>query len=147
LYLAATLRNDQAANANDRETYASTYYPDTPGPSAAQVLFNFCWNLWFWVTDSRGAPTKDCTVVIFARDERKWEGTSRYISAARPDQDGKFRVGGLPPGDYQAVALDRIEPGQWGDPDVLSRIRDQAATLSLGAGETKVLDLKLTLGS
>jgi hypothetical protein len=94
------------------------------------------------VTDSRGAPKKDCTVVIFARDERKLEGASRYISAVRPDQDGKFRVSGLPPGDYHAVAIDRIEPGQWGDPDVLSRIRDQAATLSLGDGETKVVDLK-----
>jgi hypothetical protein len=93
------------------------------------------------VTDSRGAPTKDCTVVIFARDERKWEGTSRYISAA---QDGKFEVKGLPPGDYHAVAIDGIEPGQWGDPDVLTRIRDQAATLSLVDGETKTLDLKLT---
>jgi hypothetical protein len=98
------------------------------------------------VTDGRGAPTKDCTVVIFARDERKWEGTSRYVSAATPDQDGKFRVSGLPPGDYHAVAIDGIEPGQWGDLDVLTRIRDQAATLSLVDGETKTLDLKLTRG-
>jgi protocatechuate 3,4-dioxygenase beta subunit len=99
------------------------------------------------VTDSRGDPSRDCTVVIFARDERKWEGTSRYIGTAVPDQDGKFRVSGLPPGDYDVAAVDSIEPGQSGDPDVLSRIRDRAAALSLGDGETKVLDLKLTTGS
>jgi protocatechuate 3,4-dioxygenase beta subunit len=99
------------------------------------------------VTDSRGAPSTDCTVVVFARDERKWEGASRYIGTARPDQDGKFQVSGLPPGDYDVVAVDNLEPGQSGDPDVLSRIRDRAAGLSLGDGETKVLDLKLTTGT
>jgi hypothetical protein len=98
------------------------------------------------VTDSRGIPAKDCTVVVFARDERKWEGASRYVGATKPEPDGKFRVSGLPPGDYHAVAIDRIEPGQSVDPDVLSRIRNQAVTLSLGDGETKVLDLKLTMG-
>ena len=99
------------------------------------------------VTDSRGAPSTDCTVVVFARDERKWEGASRYIGTARPDQDGKFQVSGLPPGDYDVVAVDNIEPGQSGDPEILGRIRDRAAALSLGDGETKVLDLKLTTGS
>ena len=83
----------------------------------------------------------------FARDERKWEGASRYIGTARPDQDGKFKVSGLPPSDYDVVAVDNIEPGQSGDPEVLRRIRDRAAPLSLGDGETKVLDLKLTTGS
>jgi protocatechuate 3,4-dioxygenase beta subunit len=99
------------------------------------------------VTDSSGAPSKDCTVVVFARDERKWEGASRYIGTARPDQDGKFQISGLPPGDYDVLAIDNIEPGQSGDPDVLTRIRDRAAAMSLGDGETKMLDLKLTTGS
>jgi protocatechuate 3,4-dioxygenase beta subunit len=99
------------------------------------------------VTDSRDAPSKDCTVVVFARDERKWEGTSRYIGTTRPDQEGRFRISGLPPGEYDVVAVDNIEPGEWGDPEVLSRIRDHAAALSLGDGETRVIDLKLSTGS
>jgi hypothetical protein len=100
------------------------------------------------VTDSRGAPAKDSTVVIFARDERKWEGTSRYISTTRPDQNGRFTISGLPAGDYLVAATTAIQqPDQAGDPDVLRRIRDHAATLSIGEGETKVVELKLTLGS
>ena len=37
-HLAATLRNDQTATANDRETYVTTYYPGTPSLSGAQAL-------------------------------------------------------------------------------------------------------------
>jgi hypothetical protein len=100
------------------------------------------------VADARGAPTKDCTVVIFARDEAKWEGASRYIQTARPDQDGRFKVSGLPPGDYHAAASAGIrQPGEPGDPDVLKQIRDRAVRFSLGEGENKVVDLKVIPGS
>ena len=100
------------------------------------------------VTDAHGASSKDCMVVIFARDDAKWEGTSRYIQTARPDQDGRFKVSGLPPGDYHVVATSTVQqPDQAGDPDVLKQLRDRAAALSLGEGETKVVDLKVSTGS
>jgi hypothetical protein len=96
------------------------------------------------VADSRGDPAKDCTVVIFARDERKWEGASRYVRRTRSDQDGQFRISGLPPGDYHAAAADGLQqPDLAGDPEVLKQIRDRAAGFSLGEGETKVIDLKI----
>jgi hypothetical protein len=96
------------------------------------------------VSDGRGAPTRDCFVVVFARDEAKWEGTSRYIQTARPDQDGRFKVSGLPPGDYHAVATAGIrQPGEAGDPDILKRVVDRAVRFSIGDGENKVVDLKL----
>ncbi len=48
------------------------------------------------ITDSRGNPVLDATIVVFPGDERLWTYQSRFIKAARPDQDGKFRVSGLP---------------------------------------------------
>jgi hypothetical protein len=45
------------------------------------------------------------------------------------------------------AAVDAIEPGQWSDPEVLSRIRSRAVDFSFNDGETKVVDLKLTAGS
>jgi protocatechuate 3,4-dioxygenase beta subunit len=96
------------------------------------------------VADSRGAPAKDCTVVIFARDERKWEGASRYVRQTRSDQDGQFRISGLPPGDYHAAAADGFQQLDLaGDPDVLKQIRDRAAGFSIGEGETKVISLRI----
>jgi hypothetical protein len=98
------------------------------------------------VTDSKGNPVLDATVVVFPADEKLWTFQSRFIKAARPDQDGRYRVTGLPgPGSYLTVALQGLEDGQAGDPEFLSSIRDQATKLELGEGETKSVDVKLTV--
>jgi hypothetical protein len=64
------------------------------------------------------------------------------LRTSGPDQDGRFKVSGLPPGDYQIVAVDAIEPGQWMDPEFLNQIKGDATAFSLNEGETKVMDLK-----
>jgi hypothetical protein len=39
------------------------------------------------------------------------------------------------------------QPDEAGDPDLLKQIRARASAISLGEGETKVVDLKVTTGS
>jgi len=95
------------------------------------------------VTTTRGEPSKDYTVVVFAQDQQKWGFQSRYLGTGRPDQDGRFRVRNLPAGNYYVIALDYIEQGDQTDPDVLEKLRDRAMSVSLNEGETKTLDLKL----
>jgi hypothetical protein len=95
------------------------------------------------VTDERGEPVKDYAVVIFARDRQKWGSHSRSVRTARSDQDGRFKIGGLPSGEYFAYAVDFLEPGQERDPDFLDRIQTLATRFSLGEGETQTLNLKL----
>jgi protocatechuate 3,4-dioxygenase beta subunit len=95
------------------------------------------------VTDARSRPVTDVTVVIFPADEDKWMYQSRFVRAARPDQDGRYEIRGLPPsGDYLAIAVQGLEDGQAGDPEFLATVRDHAAKLSLGEGETRALDLR-----
>jgi hypothetical protein len=98
------------------------------------------------VTDPRGRPLLDYSVVVFARDSSRWTNQSRYFGGGRPDQDGRFKVRGLPPGDYFAIALEYIEPGAGTDPEVLERIRPRATEFSLTDGQTRSLDLKLVEG-
>ncbi len=95
------------------------------------------------VTNERGAPARDYTAVLFTQDSNRWKASSRYIRVARPDQDGRFTVTALPPGDYYASAIEAIEPGAWTDPEFLQRVRTQATMFSLMEGETKTLDLRL----
>jgi hypothetical protein len=95
-------------------------------------------------TNARGVPSKDYTVVLFPQDSERWGWQSRYIGTGRPDQDGRFKVRNLPAGNYLAIAVDYLEPGEANDPEFLERVRDKAITFSLGDGETKTLDLKLT---
>ena len=99
------------------------------------------------VTNARGEPQKNYSVVVFAQDREKWTGNSRYMTMSRPDQDGRFKIRSLPPGSYYVVALDYVDPGEMGDPEFLERVRVRATSISLGEGETKTLDLKLNTAS
>jgi protocatechuate 3,4-dioxygenase beta subunit len=97
------------------------------------------------VTDTRGKPLLDATVVVFPEDEALWTYQSRFIRAARPDQQGQYRVTALPPNkSYLVVALQGLEDGQAGDPEFLATIKGKAAAFSLAEGETKAVDVKLT---
>lgn len=96
------------------------------------------------VTDSRGNPALDATVVVFPANDRLWTFQSRFIRAARPDLDGRYRISALPgPEQYLVVAVQALEDGQAGDPEFLASVRDAAAKFDLGEGETKVVDVKL----
>jgi hypothetical protein len=96
------------------------------------------------ISDARGQPATDATVVVFPADEKLWYFQSRYIRAARPDQEGRYEIRGLPAyGDYLIALVQGIEDGQAGDPAFLSSIRTSATRLSLNEGETKAADVKL----
>ena len=60
------------------------------------------------------------------------------------NQDGRYSIKGLPPHDYQLIALEYLEPGEEGDPEQLEKWKASAARVTLADGEPKVLTLKLT---
>jgi hypothetical protein len=95
------------------------------------------------VTGTGSAPVKDYSLVIFAGDADRW-GFPRYQRVARPDQDGRFQITGLPAGRYYAIAVDYVDQTEASDPEVLDRLRPIATGFSLGEGETRQLDLKLS---
>ena len=96
------------------------------------------------VRGERDQPAPDYVVVAFSPDTQKWGHQSRYVRSARPDQSGKFVLNGLPPADYLLIALDYLEPGEEGDPEVLEKLRRGATTVTLADGETKTVSLKLS---
>jgi len=95
------------------------------------------------LTDERGTPLSTGTVVVFSSDSRTWFDGSRYVRAARPDQQGQYRVRGLPPGEYLAVALDYVEQGTWNDPEYLESLRLSAQRFTIDEGGTQPLSLRL----
>ncbi|PYP35069.1 MAG: hypothetical protein DMD48_14725, partial [Gemmatimonadetes bacterium] len=97
------------------------------------------------VVDDNGQPAPTYNVVLFASDNTKWPFPSRYVHLGRPSQDGRFRLQGLPPDHYLAVALLTIQGTEWQDPEFLDRLRPIAKALTLSEGETRTLDLKLTI--
>jgi Carboxypeptidase regulatory-like domain len=95
------------------------------------------------VTNDKGEPLKEYTVVVFPEDTQKWTLTgSRWRSSARPDQQGQFKIADLPPGDYLAIAVEYVGEGEWTDPEWLARAVKNATKFTLAEGGTKTLDLK-----
>ena len=96
------------------------------------------------VTASNGSPLKDYTVVVFSDDPQYWSlPFTRWVNGARPDQDGRFRLRNLPAGSYNIVAVDYIEAGAWGDPELLDRLKSHARRITLSDGGSEKVDLKL----
>jgi protocatechuate 3,4-dioxygenase beta subunit len=96
------------------------------------------------ISDARGQPATDAAVVVFPADEKLWYFQSRYIRAARPDQQGRYEIRGLPAYDDYLIALVQgLEDGQAGDPTFLAGIKAAATRLSLSDGETKTADVRL----
>jgi hypothetical protein len=95
------------------------------------------------ISGDRDGPETDATVVVFAEDPARWGFGTRYVRTARPNQDGRYTLRGMPPHDYLVVAVKDLEPGQAQDPEFLDSIRPQAQRVSLGENETRVQDLKI----
>ena len=95
------------------------------------------------LTDDKGAPLVDGSVIVFAAGSEKWFEGSRFVRAVRPDQRGRYAIKGLPPGDYLAVAVDYAEDGAWNEPEYLESLRQRAQTVTLVAAEPRTLSLKL----
>jgi hypothetical protein len=99
------------------------------------------------VIGADGAPLKDYTLVIFADDPELWRmPMSRWVTGARPDQDGRFKVQNLPPGSYHAVAVEYIPSGEWGDPELLERLKGRGNRFTIEEGSVETLELKLSDG-
>ena len=120
----------------------------TPGRSydGLQIIFSQrATDLSGLVSDDRGKPVVDATVVIFPANRDLWTFSSRYMRTTRPDTNGRYSVKWLPPlDDYLIIAVQNLEQGQGGDPEFLSRAAEQAKRLSLNEGELKAFDITLS---
>jgi Carboxypeptidase regulatory-like domain len=97
------------------------------------------------VVNAKGERVKKYTVVIFADDRQKWTAAdSRWVTSARADQEGQFRITNLPAGSYFAVAVEYVPQGEWRDPAWLERVSKDATRFTLDEGATKALDLRLS---
>jgi hypothetical protein len=98
------------------------------------------------ITDAQGQMVTDATVMIFAQDRARWGGVSRYQAIARPDQNGRYSVRTLPPGEYYAVAVQYADPARrGGDPTYYEQFVPDAVGFTLREAESRALDLKLVV--
>ena len=98
------------------------------------------------ITNQRGQPAPEQTLILYPADERYWLPQSRRIRSTRPSTDGQFSFTGIPPGDYKIVAMVDVEPGAWFDPSFLQQIDAASTRVMIGEGEKKVQHLQISSG-
>lgn len=95
------------------------------------------------VTNDRGEVAGEATVMIFPRD-RDLRTNSRFNATVRLDQNGRYSLRSLPPGEYLAVALDYVDPGRRTETGFLEELSRSAIQFSIAEGETRTVDLKVS---
>ena len=66
------------------------------------------------VTNPKDTPVANAGVLVFPKASAFWTRTSRRMRAAYTDQAGRFRISGLPPGEYMAVAAASVDESDLG---------------------------------
>jgi hypothetical protein len=99
------------------------------------------------VTNARNEAVSEFAVVVFASNPARWFNGSPYLAFATAAQDGSFSVSRLPPGEYLAVAVDRVDGGtgggEWQRPEMLRTLAPLAEKVDVGQGQPTTTNLRL----
>jgi hypothetical protein len=95
------------------------------------------------LSDSRGEPVPDYTLIIFPADSAYWAPNARRVQSTRPATDGRFTFRNLPAGDYRVATVLDPEPGSWTDPAYLRELEAVSLRVSLRRGEKKTQNIRI----
>jgi hypothetical protein len=95
------------------------------------------------VRDPRGKAVPDATIVFVPLSPQFWTPASRRFGLLRADASGRYRLRGLPPGEYRAIASTGLEEADVFRRDLLKDAASSGVPLSLKALEERSLDLPL----
>ncbi|MFI5177766.1 MAG: carboxypeptidase-like regulatory domain-containing protein [Vicinamibacterales bacterium] len=134
--------------ANGVETLDSAFEVGTSDVSGVVVTFtDHPTELSGTLLDPHGKPAPGYWVVTFTTDRTLWISGSRRVRTTRPDALGKFRIVGLPAGEYYMVTLTDLDQADLSDPAFLEQLAAASFKITLADGEKKTQDLKLSGGS
>jgi hypothetical protein len=93
------------------------------------------------VGDAAGQTANGATVVLVPDKTRRHRPDQYRVIAS--GADGKFAIGGIPPGDYKLFAWNFIEANAWVNPDVMAEYEEFGAAATVGASEKVSAQLRL----
>ena len=95
------------------------------------------------VVDTRAQPVAAFVAVAIPVDRDRWYSGSRYLKTASPNQEGRFTLASLPPGDYFVAAVEALPEGALQDLEVLATLSTRGRRVTLSGSERLVTDLSL----
>ncbi len=92
------------------------------------------------VTDHQGQPVANAVVV--AVPEVRMRGRMDRYRKTQSDQNGRFQLQGIRPGDYTVLAWESLDGEEYYNPDFLKAYAGQGSVLRVSEGERKTLSLE-----
>jgi len=96
------------------------------------------------VRNAQGQADPGATVLWFTTDKSHWVNhgmSSRKLRSMRANEDGTFKVRGIPAGEYFLGALPDEETGNWQNPSLLEAISRRAVRVTIADGEKRTQDI------
>ncbi|MGB8519882.1 MAG: carboxypeptidase-like regulatory domain-containing protein, partial [Candidatus Tumulicola sp.] len=91
------------------------------------------------VTDSDGLPAVGVYVALLPNPPLR--GMHRLYKQALTDQNGRFDLRGIAPGDYAVFSWDEVEEGAWEDPEFIKPFEDKGEKITVQDGDAKTMSL------
>jgi hypothetical protein len=93
------------------------------------------------ISDADEKPVGGATVVLIPKPEKR-RSSSQFLKTARADQQGRFTIKGVDPGDYKAYAWEDVENMAWLDPEFLKPVESKGVALTVDPSGQHQLQLK-----
>lgn len=91
------------------------------------------------VTNEDGLPAVGVWVVLVPEGTRRNE--FHLFKQITTDQNGRFDVRGIAPGDYKLFSWEQVEPNAWEDPDFLKPFEAKGQSMSVQESEARQVNL------
>jgi hypothetical protein len=97
------------------------------------------------VENERRQPAGGVFVILLADISTARLYRTDMYKVTSTDDEGRFEVKGLPPGDYKVFALEGFEKDAWLDPEFFKPYEDRGLTIKVGEGKLFALENPLSL--
>jgi len=91
------------------------------------------------VLDADNLPAVGVSVVLVPNDPHR--GDLQRYKVVTTDQNGRYVLRGVAPGDYKLFSWEDLEQNAWQDPEFLRPFEDRGEKLSVEASDQKTVDL------
>ena len=124
-------------------TDAAVDFRETSAPRQLRMLITDRTGTLTGSVRTQGGPARAFEVIVLPEDEKLRSATSRFIHRATPRADGTFEVRGLLPGRYRIAAVDFIDEGSVGDPELLRKLAADGTAVTIPSKDSQPLTLEL----
>ena len=98
------------------------------------------------VITAAGAPASGARVCVFPVDSTRWTDfgvTPPWLAAATASQQGAYRIGPIPAGEYYVAVVPRADTETWRDRAFFARAAVTAPRVTVGWGESRTQPLRI----